>query len=357
MSEPLLSVSDLSLGFVGDAGFAAVLDSVNLTVNPGEIMGLVGESGCGKTTLACAVLGVLPRRSLRVNGGAIRFANTDMLDPSLAIQQRAIRGKRLTFIPQDPFTSLNPVLTIGDQIDDLMKWKSPLLSPGKEGRMPALLKGYPRQRRTADREKVLEILDAVQLPQPQRLLAKYPHEVSGGQRQRLMIAMALLPDPDLIIADEPTTALDVTIQAQILGLLRRLANERGAAVLLTTHDLGSAYEICDRITVMYGGQDVEAAPISVFFTAPAHPYTGKLLASLPSAAGGMVGIPGDVPNLYDPPPGCRFAPRCELAVEACSQRPVPSEDVPGHMVRCVNPVRTPMLSAPDSTASASEERP
>jgi peptide/nickel transport system ATP-binding protein len=339
MNEPLLAVRDLSLGFRGDAGFAAVLDEVNLTVRRGEIMGLVGESGCGKTTLANAVLGVLPRNTLRVTGGSIRFGDTDMLDPSATQRQRSIRGSRVTFVPQDPFTSFNPVLTIGEQIDDLMKWKSSMREADGSSRMPALLRRYPSRRRAADRAKVLELLEVVQLAQPQRMLAKYPHEVSGGQRQRLMIAMALLPEPDLIIADEPTTALDVTIQAQILGLLRRLANERGAAVLLTTHDLGAAYEICDRITVMYGGQDVESAPTASFFGAPAHPYTEKLLASLPSAAGGMVGIAGEVPNFYDAAPGCRFAPRCERASSACTVRPASAEKAPDHWVRCVNPLR------------------
>jgi peptide/nickel transport system ATP-binding protein len=339
MSAPLLAVRDLSLGFQGDAGFAAVLDGVNLTVRAGEIMGLVGESGCGKTTLANAVLGVLPSNTLRVTGGSIRFGDTDMLDPLLGEHQRSIRGSRVTFVPQDPFTSFNPVLTIGEQIDDLMQWKSSKRAEDGRSRMPVLLRRYPKKRRAADRERVLQTLEAVQLAQPERMLAKYPHEVSGGQRQRLMIAMALLPEPELIIADEPTTALDVTIQAQVLGLLRRLANERGAAVLLTSHDLGAAYEICDRITVMYGGQDVEAAPTANFFGSPAHPYTEKLLASLPSAAGGMVGIPGEVPNFYDPPPGCRFAPRCERAVSACASRPAAAEDSPGHLVRCVHPLR------------------
>jgi len=338
MTEPLLDVSNVSLGFRGENGFAHILDGVSLTVKSGEIMGLVGESGCGKTTLARSVLGVLPRNSLEVMGGAVRFQNTDMLDPAYADLQQRIRGSRITFVPQDPFTSFNPVFTIGEQIDDLMKWKSPRRDWNAVSSTPTLLQRYPRSRRAIDREAVIAMLNSVQLPQPARLLQKYPHEVSGGQRQRLMIAMALLPEPELIIADEPTTALDVTIQAQILGLLRRLANERGVAVLLATHDLGAAYEICDRITVMYAGQDVETAPVASFFNVPAHPYTNKLLASVPGLKGEMSGIPGDLPNFYSPPPGCRFAPRCERAQLACEVRPAQTETAADHMVCCFHPV-------------------
>lgn len=338
MTEPLLDVRNVSLGFQGDNGFAHVLDRVSLTVKSSEIMGLVGESGCGKTTLARAVLGILPRHSLRVMGGSVRFQGTDMLDPAYSDLQQRIRGSRITFVPQDPFTSFNPVFTIGEQIDDLMKWKSPRRDWNAVSSTPTLLQRYPRSRRAEDREAVIAMLNSVQLAQPERMLKKYPHEVSGGQRQRLMIAMALLPEPDLIIADEPTTALDVTIQAQILGLLRRLANERGVAVLLATHDLGAAYEICDRITVMYAGQDVETAPVASFFNVPAHPYTNKLLASVPGLKGDMTGIPGEVPDFYSPPPGCRFAPRCERAVVACAVRPAQTETAVDHVVCCVDPV-------------------
>ncbi len=335
----LLDVDNLSLGFrAGEKGFAHILDGVNLSMKRGEIMGLVGESGCGKTTLARAILGVLPRQKLEIRGGSIRFGSVDMLSdtPEARRAQTRTRGRKVTFIPQDPFTSLNPVLTIGEQIDDLMKWKSPLLGEGAPARLP-LLAPYPRERRRKDRQKVLETLEAVQLPQPAAVLRKYPHEVSGGQRQRLMIAMALLPEPDLIIADEPTTALDVTIQAQILGLMRRLANERGVAVMLTTHDLGSAYEICDSITVMYAGQEMEAAPIDSFFNAPAHPYTGRLLASRPEAGGAMTGIPGELPSFFAPPSGCRFSTRCTRATEACAIRPPTDTVAAGHTVRCHHP--------------------
>ena len=195
-----------------------------------------------------------------------------------------MRGRAITFVPQDPFTSFNPVFTVGEQIMEILKWKSPrAAAPAGRGWLPAVAARYPAERKRLDFDAVMELLDAVQLPRPDQMLRKYPHELSGGQRQRLMIAMALLPGPDLVIADEPTTALDVTIQAQILGLIRRLATERNVAVLLTTHDLGAAYEICDAVNVMYAGQDVESAPVDRFFAAPAHPYTTKLLASLPDA--------------------------------------------------------------------------
>ena len=343
MSQPLLKVDGLSLGFRGDGGFAHILDGVNVTIQPGEIMGLVGESGCGKTTLARAVLGVLPRNGLQIRGGAIRLRDIDMLshEPAEVGRQNRVRGRKVTFIPQDPFTSLNPVLTIGEQIDDLMKWKSPLRDPDERSVWPTLLRPYPRAARKADREKVMETLDEVQLPQPAQILKKYPHEVSGGQRQRLMIAMALLPEPELIIADEPTTALDVTIQAQILGVLRKLASNRRVAVMLTTHDLGSAYEICDSITVMYAGQEVEAAPVGSFFNAPAHPYTAKLLASRPDAGGSMTGIPGELPNFYAPPAGCRFMTRCDRATDECALRPESTRFAAGHVARCHHPLTAP----------------
>ncbi len=329
----LLAVEDLSLGFSTEAGFAAVLDGVSLAIARGQVLGLVGESGCGKTTLARAILGVLPPHSTRITAGRILLRGQDLLTADPDRVDREVRGRAITFIPQDPFTSFNPVFTIGAQIMEIMRWKSP--RKGGNGRNDAA-------RRRADRAAVLELLDAVQLPQPEQILRKYPHEVSGGQRQRLMIAMALLPEPDLVIADEPTTALDVTIQAQILRLIRRLATERNVAILLTTHDLGTAYEICDAVNVMYAGQDVESAPVDRFFARPAHPYTTRLLASLPRADGMASGIPGEVPSLLQPPGGCRFHPRCARADERCRrQRPAVDALEGGHWVRCHHPVGAP----------------
>ena len=331
--DNLLTVADLEVGFQTDRGLARVLDRVNFHVGRGEIVGLVGESGCGKTTLARAILGVLPANSARIGSGVIDFDGRNLLAEDPHALATHVRGRQITFVPQDPFSSFNPVFTIGAQIDELMKWKSPESEPGATSRR------YPRARRRSDRDRVLELLRIVQLPDPEGILKKYPHEVSGGQRQRLMIAMALLPEPQLIIADEPTTALDVTIQAQILKLLKRLAAERRVSILFTTHDLGTAYEICDRVTVMYAGQEVESAPSDDFFAAPRHPYTKRLLESLPSREHGISGIPGQIPALIDPPTGCRFHPRCTRASERCAAaRPDVSEAGPAHLVRCHHPV-------------------
>lgn len=334
MAADLISVRGLRVSFSSDAGLAQVLDGVEFSIRTGEIKGLVGESGCGKTTLARAILGILPRNSARIESGEIIFGGRDLLTLPEETLANAIRGREIVYIPQDPSTAFNPVFTIGTQIDDLMRFKSPLLREAASAG-GSILGGYPRERREADRLRVLELLRLVQLPNPEAVLRKYPHEVSGGQRQRLMIAMALLPEPKLVIADEPTTALDVTVQAQILKLLKQLARERGVAVLFTTHDLGAAYEICDRITVMYAGQEVEEAPVDGFFDRPSHPYTRKLLDSLPSSEAGIHGIPGEIPRLIDPPPGCRFHPRCERATEICrAERPSPEPIGPAHSVRC-----------------------
>ena len=333
MTEPLLSVRGLEIGFETDRGLARVLDQVNFHIGRGEIVGLVGESGCGKTTLARAILGVLPKNAARIGAGEVIFEGENLLTKDPGLLEAEVRGRRITFVTQDPFTSFNPVFTIGAQIEELMKWKSP------DSEIGTGLRLYSRDRRRADRATVMDLLRTVQLPDPAGILRKYPHEVSGGQRQRLMIAMALLPEPQLIIADEPTTALDVTIQAQILKLLRRLATDRGVSVLFTTHDLGTAYEICDRITVMYAGQEVEAAPSDEFFAAPRHPYTKRLLASLPSRERGISGIPGSIPGLVDPPDGCRFHPRCDFATAECAKtRPGVTEAGERHMVRCYHPV-------------------
>jgi len=333
----LLAVRGLRVDFVTDRGVAQVLDGLDLDVGPGEVVGLVGESGCGKTTLARAILGILPEAAARIGGGVVRFKGRDLLREHPGLVNDRIRGRAITFIPQDPFTSLSPVFPLETQIMDLMKWKSPRAGDGATA--PSLLHRYPRQRYRADREAVLDLLRAVQIPEPARALRRLPHEFSGGQRQRLLIAMALLPRPDLIIADEPTTALDVTIQAQILRLLRELVKERGVSVLFTTHDLGTAHEICDRIVVMYAGQEMEAAPTDAFFVRPAHPYTRRLLASVPAPDGEIRDIPGEVPSLIDPPSGCRFHPRCDYATAECrSTRPAPRVVAGAHVVSCHHPV-------------------
>ncbi|MCC7045959.1 MAG: ABC transporter ATP-binding protein [Alphaproteobacteria bacterium] len=329
--DPLLRVRDLAVTIAAGNGTAQVLDGVTLDVGRGEIVGLVGESGCGKTTLARAVLGVLPG-SARVRSGMITFADKDLLRMPRAELARDIQGRAITFIPQDPYSSLSPLFTVGDQIGELMKWRSPL---GKDGKT-RLSKS---ERQSRDRERTLALLQAVQLPDPVQLLKKYPHELSGGQRQRLMIAMALLPEPAMVIADEPTTALDVTIQAQILKMLRTMVRERNVSVLFTTHDFGTAYEICDRVTVMYAGQEVESADIASFFARPAHPYTWSLLRSIPAGRRLPDGIRGEVPSLLRPPGGCRFHPRCAAADDDCRVRRPPSEVLTAaHRVRCFHKV-------------------
>ena len=337
----LLSVRDLDVEFVTERGVARVLDRISLDIGAGEVVGLVGESGCGKTTLARAILGILPANAARVRGGEIRFHGRDLLREPPHVVAARVRGRAITFIPQDPFSSLSPVFPVGAQIMDLMKWHSPRRRASTL-RAPALLQRYPRERRRADRGAVLDMLRAVQIPEPERALTRLPHEFSGGQRQRLMIAMALLPGPDLVIADEPTTALDVTIQAQILRLLRELVKERGVSALFTTHDLGTAHEVCDRVVVMYGGQEMEAAPTDAFFARPAHPYTRRLLASLPRPDADIQDIPGEVPSLIDPPGGCRFHPRCDYATAECAaSRPAESAVGAEHTVRCHHPVIAP----------------
>ncbi|MGO4406250.1 ABC transporter ATP-binding protein [Bosea sp. RAF48] len=321
----LLDIQALSLGFRTEKGLAKVLDRIDLSVKPGEIVGLVGESGCGKSTLARAILGTLPEGQTEINSGHIRLDGVDMLSGGKAAEH--LRGRVVTFVPQDPFASFNPLFRIGTQIHDLMRFKAPRDEKGSFGRS-----------RKADEASAIAMLDAVQLPQPKAILDKYPHQLSGGQRQRVMIAMALLPQPRMIIADEPTTALDVTVQAQILGLLRRLAVERGVSVLFTTHDLGAAWEICDRVVVMYAGQTAEIAPREQFFGDPRHPYTRMLLDSLPAPGRDPVGIPGGVPSPLNAPNGCRFNPRCPRATDVChDSRPTLIAEPNGHAVACHHP--------------------
>ena len=275
VTDSLLKVRELEVSFKTDAGLTKVLDKVDFDILPAEIKGLVGESGCGKTTLARSVLGILPKNSAVISSGTILFEDTDLLKVPEKSLANSFRGRTVTFIPQDPFSSFNPFFTIGSQMMELMKWKSPERSAQDTSSR------YEASRKKNDRKRIIELLKQVQLPDAEGIMKRYPHEVSGGQRQRLMIAMALLPEPQMIIADEPTTALDVTIQAQILKLIRNLTVERGVSVIFTTHDLGVAYEICDQISVMLDGKIVENSDSNKFFNNPRHSYTKKLLNSLP----------------------------------------------------------------------------
>jgi peptide/nickel transport system ATP-binding protein len=333
MTMPVLDIGGLSLSFKTDHGVAHVLDGVDLSVDPAEIVGLVGESGCGKTTLARAILGTLPAEQIRIAHGHMRLDGVDLLADGGAA--RHARGRTVTFVPQDPLLSFNPLFRIGTQITDLMRWTS---------RAPAgrhwAGRRWGRSRRI-DEERALAMLAAVQLPNPREIFAQYPHQLSGGQCQRVMIAMALLPQPRMIIADEPTAALDATIQIQVLGLLRRVAAEFGVAILFATHSLGAAWEICDRVMVMYAGQIVESAPRAVFFSRPSHPYARQLRASEPELGRTPKGIPGTAPSTASLSPGCPYEQRCPRVTEICrSVRPPMRQLETGHWAACHNPWTT-----------------
>jgi peptide/nickel transport system ATP-binding protein len=343
MAPPLLDIKRLSVHFDTDYGVVKAISEANLQIGREEIVGLVGESGCGKTTMARAVLRVIPTPPGKIEEGVILFDGEDLFRLAPHKMEQEIRGSAITLIPQDPLLSLNPVFRIRTQIMDLLSWKAG--SKGNGSGRPARARRYLRpwsagldQDRGLD--QIVEMLKEVQIPAPLLQLNKLPHELSGGQRQRIMIAMALLTHPRLIIADEPTTALDVTVQAQIIRLLKRLVREHGVSVLFITHDLGVAKEICDRIVVLYAGQEVESAPKDQFFERPCHPYTRRLLESLPNVRGKIVDIPGEVPNLIRPPSGCRFHPRCDHVQPICSEQRPPLHEISSeHWVRCFNPMR------------------
>jgi peptide/nickel transport system ATP-binding protein len=317
-AKPLLEIRDLHVDFGGYRGSARVLHGVNLRVERGEKVGLVGETGCGKSVTMKALLGLLRTPPARVRG-EIWFKGRNLLALSPEELQR-IRGREVTMIFQDPMASLNPVFTVGDQLLDV-------IARGRGGR---------RNAREA-REKAIAILEEVALPDPERILRTYPVQLSGGMRQRILIAMALVNQPDLIIADEPGTALDVTIQEQILLLMQALVEDRGISVLLITHNLGVVRQITDRVYVMYAGTIAETAPTAELFRSPKHPYTQGLLASVPKLTGEGVprGIDGMIPDYTDPPPGCRFAPRCPYAQPRCQAPPPWVEVGAQHGVACV----------------------
>jgi len=315
---PLLAVRGLTIELQTDARPILVVEDVSFTVAPGEVVGLVGESGSGKTVTSLALMRLLPSPPARVVGGSIVFDGVDVLGATFK-DLRRLRGPGMALVSQDPMNSLNPAFTIGNQLSEAVRL-------------------HTEASRAAARRRALELLDLVAIPNARARLDQYPHQLSGGMRQRAMIAMALAASPRLLIADEPTTALDVTIQAEILDLLRRLQAETHMAVLFVTHDFGVVADLCDTVAVMYAGQIVERAAIGPLFARPAHPYTEALLASMPQEAAprqDLVAIPGSVPRLGDMPGGCRFHPRCAYAEPACAIGPIAVDAVDGHDTRCL----------------------
>jgi peptide/nickel transport system ATP-binding protein len=319
--EPILTVDGLKTHFFTEDGITRAVDGVTFAVDPGETLGIVGESGCGKSVTALSILGLLPPKIGRIVDGSVKFEGRELIGLNEAAM-REIRGNRIAMIFQEPMTSLNPVHTIGDQIAEAVQIHQGL------GKADAT-------KRAAD------MLRLVRIPDAERRVKDYPHQFSGGMRQRAMIAMALACNPKLLIADEPTTALDVTIQAQILKLMIELKSRFGAAIMLITHDLGVVAETCQRVIVMYAGRKVEEAGVFELFDRPAHPYTRGLMASIPrrnartARRARLYEIPGIVPNLREPIVGCAFAPRCAFAQERCRREAPAIRDVgKAHAVAC-----------------------
>jgi len=319
---PVLRVQGLSTSFATREGTVRAVAELSYDLRRGETLAVVGESGCGKSVGALSLLRLIPQPPGRITAGAVWYGGRDLLTlPESAL--RDIRGREIAMIFQEPMTALNPVLTIGRQVGEVLRRHL----------------GLSRREAWA---RSVEMLRRVRIPEPERRMGEYPHQLSGGMRQRVMIAMALVCRPQVLIADEPTTALDVTIQAQILDLMRDLQAELGAATLLITHDLGVVAEMAQRVVVMYAGRKVEEAPVGTLFTRPRHPYTLGLLASMPRlnrapghARHRLAEIPGTVPPLHDLPPGCAFAPRCTYAVERCRREAPPlTEQGPGQLAAC-----------------------
>lgn len=319
----LLSIENYHLDIPTFDGTLKVLDGINLSLAQGETLGIVGESGCGKTVLARSILGIGPQRARRTSG---RMTFDSMpLDELNEAEWRRIRGVKISMIFQDPMTYLNPLLTIGRQLSDVLVAHARAL-------------GRPVLSRQERRRRCRELLEQVQIRDPERVEASYPHQLSGGMRQRILIAMALAGEPKLLIADEPTTALDVTIQAQILDLLRDLVHRLGLTVVMISHDVGAIAAIAQRVAVMYAGVVVEQGTTNDILTRPRHPYTQGLLAALPDIEGNhhsLEAIPGTIPNLIHPPSGCRFHPRCPRATAICtSEKPAMTSIGADHVVAC-----------------------
>ncbi len=323
----ILDIKDLTIHFHTDAGVVHAVNSVSFSLNKGEVLGMVGESGCGKSVTALSILGLLPVPPARIVRGEVLFDGKNMLLLNHE-EMRKIRGHRISMIFQEPMTSLNPVFTIGNQIAEAVM----------------LHQGLSKK---DSYERTLELLKSVQIPSPEQRIREYPHQLSGGMRQRVMIAMALSCHPSILIADEPTTALDVTIQAQILDLMNRIRSESAMSILLITHDLGVVAEMADRIMVMYAGEVVEVARTVDLFQRPCHPYTIGLMHSIPRLGerqkkDRLQAISGTVSDLIDLPVGCTFSPRCLHVTGECRQRaPEFVELEPGHRVRCFKDVGAP----------------
>ncbi len=315
---PILSVEDLRVEFGVDRNVFRAVDGVSFSVRRGQTLGIVGESGCGKSVTSLAIMRLVSVPPGRYAGGRITFDGQDLRTLSES-RMRSLRGGRMGMIFQEPMTSLNPVYTCGDQIIESLKVHRSLSAQ-------------------AARDRAIELFDLVGLPSPSKRVDDYPHQLSGGQRQRVMIALALANDPDLLIADEPTTALDVTIQAQILELMKDLQDRTGTAILLITHDLGVVAETCDEVVVMYAGVVVEQAPTAALFADPQHPYTVGLMAAVPRIdvdADRLATIEGTVPPPWQVLKGCRFASRCPLADDRCRNEPPPLRAIaPAHLVAC-----------------------
>jgi peptide/nickel transport system ATP-binding protein len=320
LTQPLLEVRDLSVRFDTDEGTVHAVDRMSLELAPRQVLGIVGESGCGKSVTALSILGLLPKTAT-VTGSA-RFEEAELLGASRS-RLRKIRGREISFVFQEPMSSLNPVLRIGNQIEEVLREHMDLSRAGA-------------------RQRAVELLDLVHIPDPHRRVSEYPHQLSGGMRQRVMIAMALACDPKILIADEPTTALDVTIQAGILDLLRELRERLGTAIILITHNLGVVADLADRVVVMYAGRKAEEAPVGELFAHPQHPYTMGLLGAVPRAGAARNGrlqeIPGRVPSLAELPGHCAFADRCPRADEqSWSEVPALRRVRPDHAVACFHP--------------------
>ncbi len=329
MSELLLQLRELKTAFPTRRGLVTAVNGVNLTVRRGEIVGVVGESGCGKSVTLLSILRLVARPG-RIAGGDIIFRGRSLLGLSPAVM-RAVRGREIAMIFQDPLSTLNPAFPVGEQIRESLR----LHGIVKAGRPP-----FHWGRAGAERQRVLQVMEEVGIPSPMDRYAAYPHQFSGGMQQRALIAIGLACEPKLLLADEPTTALDVTIQAQILDLMRRINRDHDTAIIMVTHDLGVAAEFCSTIAVMYAGQVVERGTTDQVIGEPQHPYTQGLLACRPglSERKAIVPIQGEVPDLVNLPSGCAFQPRCEYAQPACEGEAILMSTVGhGHYVRCIRP--------------------